>query len=74
MWDEEGYTFYVDGKQSGRKLTGGVSHTETFILLGTEVVGYRGYVPGIYREAEEIRAVKDDRFIVDYVRVFDRIP
>ena len=73
LWDETGYTFYVDGVQSGPKLTGGVSHTDTFILLGTEVVGYRGYVPGIYRGADEIRAVKDDKFIVDYVRVFDRV-
>ena len=73
LWDEEGYTFYVDGKQSGRKLTSAVSHTEAFILLGTEVVGYRGYVPGIYKDVETVKAVKDDCFIVDYVRVFDKV-
>ncbi len=32
LWDKEGFTFYVDGVQSGRKLTAGVSHTEEFIF------------------------------------------
>lgn len=73
MWDSEGYTFYVDGKQSGRKLTAAVSHTDTFILLGTEVIGYRGSIPGVHKLATNIKTVKDDRFIVDYVRVFDKI-
>ena len=73
LWDEEGYTFFVDGKQSGRKLTSAVSHTETFILVGTEVVGHRHYIPGVYRDVDNIKEVRDDRFIVDYVRVFDKI-
>ena len=70
LWEEDGYTFYVDGKQDGPKLSGAVSHTEQFILLGTEAVGYRRYIPGIYKvRAQNI--IKDDVFIVDYVRVFD---
>jgi len=73
LWDEEGYTFYVDGKQSGEKLTKGVSHTETFILLGTEIVGARDFIPGIYKDIESIKSIKDDKFIVDYVRVFDKV-
>ncbi len=72
LWDEEGFTFYVDGVQSGRKLTAGVSHTEEFILIGTECVGYRGYIPGVYKSAEAVTAVPGDEFVVDYVRVFDR--
>lgn len=71
-WDEEGYTFYVDGVQSGPKLTKAVSHTDTFILIGTEVVGHRDYIPGVYKDVENIKHVEDDKFIVDYVRVFDR--
>ena len=71
-WDEEGYTFYVDGVQSGPKLTEAVSHTDTFILIGTEVVGYRNSIPGFYKEVENLKTFDDDKFIVDYVRVFDR--
>lgn len=70
LWEEDGYTFFVDGVQSGRKLTEAVSHTEEFILIGTEVVGYRKYVPGIYK-GYEMQTVPDDAFVVDYVRVFD---
>lgn len=73
LWDEEGYTFFVDGVQSGPKLTKGVSHTEEFILVGTECVGYRGYIPGVYKDCKNVRVVKNDEFIVDYVRVFDRL-
>lgn len=71
LWDEEGYTFFVDGKQQGEKLTKGVSHTETFILLGTECIGYRGYIPGVKIGDREEEIVENDKFIVDYVRVFD---
>ena len=73
LWDEEGYTFFVDGKQQGEKLKKGVSHTETFILLGTECLGYRSYIPGIKKGAESTKIVKNDSFIVDYVRVFDEV-
>ena len=72
MWDKDGYTFFVDGVQSGRKLTEAVSHTPQFILLGTEIVGSRaGGVPGLYRADKNLKVVKDDKFTVDYVRVFD---
>lgn len=72
MWDETGYTFFVDGVQSGRKLTEAVSHIPQFILLGAEVFGSRDGVPGIYRDGVAPKVVEDDRFIVDYVRVFDK--
>ena len=73
LWEEDGYTFFVDGKQSGKKLTGGVSHTEQFILIGTECVGYRSDVPGIYKKTGCDKIVENDKFIVDYVRVFDKV-
>ena len=73
LWEEDGYTFYVDGVQSGRKLTGAVSHTEQFVLLSTECLGYRTYIPGVHKDAKVIRATENDEFIVDYVRVFDKI-
>lgn len=76
LWEEDGYTFFVDGKQCGRKLTESVSHTECFILIGTEVLGAPqrgGGIPGYLQEKGECNIVKDDEFIVDYVRVFDLV-
>ncbi len=68
LWDETGYTFYVDGKEDG-KITDYISACPEFILISTEVTGYR---------FEDKKAVKEaydnlgDTFVVDYVRVFDR--
>jgi beta-glucanase (GH16 family) len=71
LWDKDGYAFYIDGKQIGDKVRGAVSHTEQFVLLGTEIIGYRTAIPGITSELKDaVRKVKDDKFIVDYVRVF----
>ena len=70
-WDETGYTFYVDGKQSGQKLCEAVSHTEQFILLFTECQGHRT-IPG-YSEIVDFGSGLKDEFVVDYVRVFDEI-
>lgn len=73
LWEEDGYTFYVDGVQSGEKLTLVSSGVEQFILLGTECIGSRDHIPGICRGCEAA-ALEGDQFIVDYVRVFDRVP
>lgn len=73
LWEEDGYTFYVDGEQSGEKLTSVSSGVEQFILIGTECIGYRDHIPGICRGCEAV-VRKNDCFIVDYVRVFDRVP
>ncbi len=69
-WEKDGYTFYVDGKQSGMKIPGPVSHVEQFILISTECDGYRytGY------PTEDLKKIQlPDEFIVDYVRVFDEV-
>jgi len=67
LWDESGYTFYVDGKEDGR-ITDYVSKRPEFILISTEVKGYR------YEDHQPVSAAFDaagDTFVVDYVRVFD---
>ena len=70
LWDETGYTYYIDGVEDGHTGTDkiGVSEVPGFILIGTEVNGYRheGHAP-----TEEAKAAVGDKFIVDYVRVFD---
>lgn len=71
LWDENGYIFYVDGKEDGR-VPAPVSRRPEFILISTEVKGYRTQLRGPEPEAFEA-ARAGDTFLVDYVRVFDRI-
>lgn len=67
-WSPEGYTFYVDGKESW-KASGPVSHREQFIIVSAECNGYRnGSASPILKKVK-----LPDYFIVDYVRVFDEI-
>ena len=70
LWDEAGYTFYVDGREDGH-IGDYVSKRPQFILISTEVDGYRrsGHAPT--DEAYEA-ARAGDTSLVDYVRVFSR--
>lgn len=70
-WSKDGYTFYIDGKEDGH-LDGPVSNCPEFILIGTEVQGYRS---AEHAPTEEARAAAKagDTFIVDYIRVFDEV-
>ncbi len=79
LWNEEGYTFYIDGEEDGH-ISENVSKTPQFILLTTEVLGYRraSGVPDIvgFDAAGNKTVAMDsvgDKFYVDYVRVFDVI-
>ncbi len=67
-WDENGYTFYIDGEPDGHH-EGVVSHIPEFIMLSAEVNGYRHGDDA----TDEGKAAVGDEFIVDYVRVFDRV-
>ena len=76
LWEPDGYTLFVDGRQHGPKVGTGqreaVSHTEEFLLISTEAKWYRNNLmtgKGV-PEREAAAAVGDD-FAVDYVRVFD---
>ena len=68
LWDTNGYTFYIDGREVGH-TDKNPSDCEEFILISTELHGYR-------REPrvpcpESFDAI-GDTFLVDYVRVFDK--
>ena len=68
-WDETGYTFYIDGEEDG-KITEHLTGCPEFIVISTEVQGYRRENHEPCREAYESVG---DEFIVDYVRVFDLV-
>ena len=70
LWTENEYIFYYDGKETSR-TSGPISKVEQFILLTTEVQGYR-IGDGIIHEAVAEESL-DDSFVVDYVRVFDKV-
>lgn len=67
-WSETGYKFYFDGKETSRSDSP-VSKVEQFILLSTEIKGYRSGKAKTEWTQEEL----EDRFICDYVRVFDEV-
>lgn len=68
-WSENGYVYYIDGKESWR-INAPVSHREQFISISTECIGYRtGEHPSILLK----NAVLPDYFIVDFVRVYDEV-
>lgn len=68
LWDENGYTFYVDGVPDGH-TEGNLSDRPEFILISTEVVGYRS---AERRASQAAFDALGDTFVVDYVRVFDK--
>lgn len=70
LWDENGYTFYIDGREDGH-IDQYVSRRPQFILISTEVMGYRFEDHQPTAEAYEV--IGKDAFTVDYVRVFDPV-
>lgn len=58
--------FYCDGEVVST-ADKDVSHVPQFILLTTEVQGYRS------NNVKKVKKFEDDAFIVDYVRVFDEM-
>ena len=66
LWDKTGYTFYVDGREHGR-IDGHVSRVPEFVLISTEVKGYRH---ADHQPVPEAFDAVGDTFLVDYVRVF----
>lgn len=84
-WSPTEYVFYCDGEAVSR-ANAHVSQVPQFILLSTEVRGYRkgeGLKIGekvtkadgldIVERVEDKKEFIDDAFIVDYVRVFDEV-
>jgi beta-glucanase (GH16 family) len=67
-WQPDGYVFYCDGEEVTRDSEY-ISHVPEFLLITTEVRGWRGPDGGLKVEGE----FEDDAFIVDFVRVYDKV-
>lgn len=63
-WKPDQYVFYVDGKPTWRTSAGGVCQVPLYIKLSDEIGKWGGDVS---------RAKLPDRFVVDYVRVYDLV-
>ena len=61
-WSPDEYIFYVDGKETWRTTDGGVCQTPLYIKLSDEIGDWGGDIS---------KAELPDRFLVDYVRVYD---
>jgi hypothetical protein len=61
-WKPDEYVYYVDGKETWRTKASGVCQVPEHILLSDEVGNWGGDIK---------RAKLPDRFLVDYVRVYD---
>jgi len=62
FWTPKQYVFYVDGKETWRTRAGGVCQAPLYIKLSDEVGSWGGDIG---------KADLPDRFLVDYVRVYD---
>ncbi len=61
-WKPDEYVFYVDGKETWRTDAGGVCQVPLYIKLSDEIGKWGGDISD---------AKLPDRFLVDYVRVYD---
>ena len=62
LWLPDEYIFYVDGKETCRSKAGGVCQVPQYMLLSDEIGSWAGDIT---------KAKLPDRFLVDYVRVYD---
>ena len=71
-WNENEYIFYINGIETGRLSTGGVSRNPEYLLLSCEVAGENGIAHADRHGTGKMRMEPGDKaeFIVDYVRVY----
>lgn len=73
-WNENEYIFYLNGVETGRLSTGGVSQNPEYLLLTVEFSGENGVAYGDRHGAGDINKTPDENwpaeFIVDYVRCY----
>ena len=71
-WNENEYIFYINGIETGRMSTGGVSRVPEYLLLSCEVAGDNGIAYADRHGTGEMSMEPGDtaEFTVDYVRYY----
>lgn len=73
-WTEDEYIFYLNGVETGRLSTGGVSQNPEYLILSCEVSGENGIASGDRHGAGKIGKTPEKNwpaeFKVDYVRCY----
>jgi len=64
LWMPDKYIIYIDGKETWRTKAGGVSQVPEYVLLSDEIGKWGGDIK---------KARLPDKFLVDYVRVYDLV-
>jgi hypothetical protein len=63
-WKSNEYIFYVDGQETWRTSAGGMCQVPLYIKLSDETGDWAGDIA---------KAKLPDRFLVDYLRVYDLV-
>jgi len=73
-WNKDEYIFYINGRETGRLSTGGVSQNPEYLLLSVEFAGENGVQSSDRHGAGEISKTPSENwpaeFKVDYVRCY----
>jgi len=71
-WNEDEYIFYINGVETCRTSTGGVSQNPEWLLVSCEVAGENGVAHADRHGTGKMNMKPGDtaEFIVDYVRVY----
>ncbi len=72
-WNKDEYIFYINGVETGRLSTGGVSDNPEYLILSCEVAGENGIADADRHGTGKISLPTDGtevHFLVDYVRVY----
>lgn len=73
-WNENEYIFYINGVETGRTSTGGVSKNPEYLILSCEFAGENGVQSSDRHGTGEISKTPDENwpadFKVDYVRCY----
>lgn len=72
-WTPDEYIFYINGVETGRLSTGGVSQNPEYLILSCEVAGANGVADADRHGVGKMSMEPGDtaEFIVDYVRVYE---
>ena len=72
-WNSDEYIFYINGVETGRLSTGGVSDNPEYLIVSCEVAGENGTANADRHGTGKISLPQDGseaHFLVDYVRVY----